>query len=78
MSRSEFESVSSPQSSGSFNLCSTESVASSNLPFTGSLYFSPSSLVLVKALSIFFSVVHFYSDLDRDFALEATFDGEYP
>ena len=40
MSRSEFESVSSPQSSDSFNLCSTgstESVAFSNLPSTGCL-----------------------------------------
>ena len=40
-SRSEFTSVSSrPLSSDSFNLCRIESVASSNLPSTSSMYFS--------------------------------------
>ena len=52
-SRSEFESVLSPLSSGSFNLCRIESVASSNLPSTE----LNCRIILVKALLIFCTMV---------------------
>ena len=62
MSRSEFESVSS-QSSGSFNLCSIESVASSNLPSTGSLYFSPTRVSYLSRHCRFFQSSPFLQGL---------------
>ena len=60
MSRSEFESVSSPQSSGSFNLCSIESVASSNLPSTLCTSRQLESRTCQGTVD-FFSQVHLYS-----------------
>ena len=60
-SRSEFESVLSPLSSGSFNLCRKESVASSNLPSTE---LDCRIIILVKALLIFCTMVKFVGVVD--------------